>query len=148
MLEETAWEERCMGSTPKSMKGEIPVYEVIGEYVLKDDDEELIVSRAFSLKGDYLVISYNGKEYQEMLRIYDSKIIGAETMLVEKICKFPTENNLTDEELDERLSKFFSQEDAIQEVKTYHNIKRLEHRLKELPWQDLMKVVYDGNGII
>lgn len=30
--------------------------------------------------------------------------------------------------------------------KTYHHIKRFEEKLRELPWQEDMKAIYEGSG--
>ena len=147
-LEGIFWEEVPFAGTPKKFRKIIPIYEIISQFVLKDDFESLNVIRAFGLNfGEILNIDYQGREYIERLRIKGGKIFDAETLRVDLMQELP-EFNLPEEEFFNKFQEFLSKTKARQKPATYHNIKRLESRFIELPWQDDFSAIYNGNSIV
>jgi hypothetical protein len=141
------WVEIPHCAAPRGLEKELPVYEVIKEYLLKLGDENLSVSRVFALScGEFLKIFYSGKNYLEEITIQQGKITDVQSKLVEKLVAFPS-LDLPEEELLQQLGEFFSQSKAIQNPPTYRNIKRFERNLRELPWQQDLSAVYKGSGV-
>lgn len=141
------WKEIKSPGTPKGFENIPPIYEVIKEYEYKDNKETLNVKRAFCIHSDEsLRLSYEGREYKEDMTISKGKIISLEMLIIKNLVEFP-DINLSEEKLTIALQEFFNQSKAKPKIKTYYNIKRFEILLKELPWQEDLEAVYNGNGI-
>lgn len=141
------WRQVPLAGVPRKFRKLIPVYEVIKHHALELPDEALEVQRVFSVYyGDFLRVYYKGKEYLEEITIAGSQITDAQTTLIAKLVDLPP-FGLPEEEFLDRMAEFFSQSKAHPKVKTYHNIKRLEHHFRELPWQSDFSAIYLGDGI-
>ena len=136
------WTETPL-TTPKSFAGQVPVFQVIKAYLLETGEERIEVRRAFANCQEATHIIYEGPALEERVQIFEGKIAYV-------YCQYPAPQNLfypkmTKRQLLKAMGEIFNPKKP--EEITYYNIKRLETQLKELPWQEDLKAIYEGSGV-
>ena len=126
--------------TPERFANEIPLLETIKEYELNLGVEKLSVSRTFASCIEELIVRYKGEELEETVTIEEGVIknVVTESALNEDFLE-----SLSSER--EKIEYIFKSKRL--EQKTYYNLKRIEERLKELPWQSDLAAIYKGTGV-
>jgi hypothetical protein len=138
------WKEIPISPPPKCFKDQVPIYQIIKDYFLENGNEKLRVRRSFSIKGgEGLNVEYDGPEYKENMTIHEGQIKCAQTIVKEKLVDAPKSD---DEDFIDKFQEFLTQSAAKQQIPTYHNIKRFEDELRQLPWQEDFAAIYTGDG--
>jgi len=159
--EDKVWKRRERMGVPERFRNQVPIFEVVDGYSLDLSGEILSVERFFITKdcneglrvcyelpgfrlrplgnGAYEEIHFR-QGIQERLTIYGGKITEASVCYPKKL-EF---NENRPEELGEAMQKYFDSYKS--QGNSYHNIKRFEDRLKVLPWQDDLCLIYSGTG--
>ncbi len=143
------WKKNPEISLPGFLKDKTPIYSVDEAYSLETfSGEELVVSRISTEKGESLRIDYKRKDLEEIMIIFEGKIAKAYTNRLsgEKLDLDDDACELSVEEKLKRLKKYMEEKSQRQDPTTYYNIKKFEHQLKVLPWQEDLQAIYDGNG--
>jgi len=138
--------------TPEMFEEAESVYAVLESYVLNNGKEWLKVQHAVSRSESSIFIAnsvnviYDSPDLCESLRIKDGSIFDAETYIPQP---FPDDFEGFDfeKEFHEGLQNFLTPLEV--NPPTYHNIKRFEDQMKQLPaqFQDQLSAIYQGNGV-
>ncbi len=152
---QNVWNDVHLGM-PRGFEKEIPVFTSVGMKRLWRDFHMLEVRRMFW--GDFsesTELSYEGRELNEQVFVTNCMITKVENSFSSrKMSKMRKERGIVIPDPYIDMQGYF---DAIRgvglpqpEVKTYHQIKSFEDKLRELPelWQNDLRAIYTGSGVL
>ncbi|GEM_PF-4162845 len=131
--------------TPKRFAGQVPVYQVIARYSLKEGEEELLVDRVFAACQESLKITFQNTFLREQIGILEGKICFVTSKYILPFPHDARQRNLSWKEVEPLLDLHFNP--PKMPLPSYQHIKKYEEQLKLLPWQEDLEAIYAGNGI-
>jgi hypothetical protein len=145
------WQEKGDGS-PKIFTGQVPIIQIIKEYIHQADEGTLRVSREFrpfASPQETTTARYEDTSgYKEAVHITNGEITGVE----ENLKKYIDRRINWPEDADELVEFWWENWDDTTNVKqrgirSYCNIKKCETPLRKLPWQHDLQAIYEGSGL-
>jgi len=135
-----SWEQQKI-RIPKKFAGQVPLFQVIDSYFLAGQRESIKVDRVFYNCQERTRICYNGPKLTERVLVENGKIVSVDSRVA---VRFSTMPNLHTRRGRELLQRMFTPPPTP--TPTYHNIKRYERELLELPYQEDIQAIYQGTG--